>query len=351
MRRRYGSYVVAAVFLVLFLVALFAPQRSNAQTQMLGVFLHELGVRVSAAPEPVDGAPFVLLADARTHDEIAPLLSWVHDGGTLIVTDPGSVITTTFASEGVRAGGFSDVALVNDCVHPMTRDVGTIEVDPGDAMLVPNGGDAARCFANGEGAYLLDVPYGDGAVVLLGGASPFVDAYLDRADNAVLANDLLARTDAVVFGPPVPPGRPARGIWASLPSGARAAIVELCIAAVVFAFARGRRLGRPIEEPLVSPIPSGELVHASAGLFRRAHAARYCGEVLRLGVRRRATRTLGLAGRPESDVPYTIGMATGMPPDEVRLVLEGSGPDDEQALIELSRELDAIGQRLGGPRR
>lgn len=351
MRRRYGSSVVAAVFLLLLLVALFAPQRSTAQTQMLGVFLQQLGVRVTAAPEPVDGSPFVLLADARTEDEIAPLLAWSHAGGDLIVTDPGSAITAAFASEGARAGGFSDVVVANDCVHPLTTGVGTIQVDPGDALLVPDARDATRCFASGEGAYLVTVPYGEGRVVLLGGPSPLVDAYLDRADNAVLASHLLAGTGSVVFGPPIPPGRPARGIWGSLPSGAHAAIVELVLAGVVFAVARGRRLGRPIEEPLVSPIPSGELVHAAAGLFRRAHAARYCGEVLRLGVRRRAVRTLGLAGRPDADVAHSIGMATGMRTDEVRWALDGPGPDDEQALIELARELDGIDQRLGGPRR
>src|SRR5438094_912147 len=114
----------------------------------------------------------------------------------------------------------------------------------------------------------------------------------------------------VVFGPPLPPGAAGpKGLVGSLPAGARIVLFQIALAAVIFAFVRGRRFGRPTFEEIPSPVPSGELVHAVARLYRSARARAFAGDALRRGTRRRLRSRLGLgpeppaAGNPPAAVP------------------------------------------------
>jgi hypothetical protein len=186
--------------------------------------------------------------------------------------------------------------------------------------------------------------------VLTGGSSFLSDRSLNRADNAPFAMGVLG-PGPVVIGPPRDPGR-AVTVWAALPTAAKAVIWELIVAAGVFALARGRRIGWPVAEEPVSPIPSGELVHATARLYRSAKAVAFCGGLLRGWTATRLTKRTGVAPDPDpARVSVAIGRATGIPVDDLEHALAGPDPTNEEQLVALGQELETIATTIeGAPR-
>ncbi len=110
-------------------------------------------------------------------------------------------------------------------------------------------------------------------------------------------------TDRSSFGTPVAPGARSPGLWELLSGAAQLVIIEIVVAAVVFAIARARRLGRPVIEEPIAPIPAGELVRASAGLYRQARAVTFCGRLLRRSASERLARRVGAAPRRRRAAP------------------------------------------------
>jgi hypothetical protein len=191
--------------------------------------------------------------------------------------------------------------------------------------------------------------------VVLGGSSPLTNALLGRADNAAFAQGVFGAGGPVVFGPPLPPGGSSpKGVFGSMPAGARVVLFQIALAAVVFAFVRGRRFGKPTFEKIPSPVPSGELVHAVARLYRSARARAYAGDALRRGTRRRLRSRLGLGPEPaatggaDEALSSTVSELTGTRPDDVQRLLQGPGPTTEQELIVLGRELEELRRRVEG---
>ncbi len=74
------------------------------------------------------------------------------------------------------------------------------------------------------------------------------------------------------------------GVWMAL--------VQLVLAFVVFAIARGIRPGRPVDEPLPAPVAGSELVVATGQLMQRAHHAARAGWILRGETYRELCRAL-----------------------------------------------------------
>ena len=122
-------------------------------------------------------------------------------------------------------------------------------------------------------------------------------------------------------------------VWAALPERAKAMIAAIVVAAVAFAAVRGRRLGRPVIEEPIAPIPASELVRATSRLYRRARIGR------RFGV------------EPTHDeLPAIAANATGMPPERLEEALSGSEPRTDEELIRLGSLLAEVETRArGGP--
>jgi hypothetical protein len=347
-RTRFALGVLAAGVAIAVLVAIAPPSAGSGRLVVLHRFLADLGVDVADASEPPSSGTYVLVADRRSREEDDALLAWVERGGRLVVADPDSVLFSTFAVSGERAGVLGTKTIRTDCVRPETLGVQQIEVSSSDQVL--SAPSAAGCFAIGDRSYALFIPRGSGMVVLLGGSSPLRDQLLNHADDAVFAKGVLG-DGPVTFGPPsIASG--SGGLWSLLPSGAKAVVWEAILAAVVFALARGRRLGRPIPEEAVSPIPSGELVHATARLYRRAHARAFCSDAVRAWTANRAVRRLGIPREADPDrTAATIAASAGLDRTLVEHALTGPEPADDAAFVAVCRELDDVFERIGGTRR
>ena len=336
-------------------------------TLALRRYLGAMGLTVRNAATPPDGpGVFVLFTDLRDAGQAGDLVSWARAGGTLVVTDPES---ETAAAAGVSTAGrvghyaFGPAKLAPGCVSPEIAGVRTLAVDAGDSVLASGAG-SVGCFPVSEGTFEVTTPVGSGKVVVLGGISPLTNALLGKADNAAFAAGVFGAGGPVVFGAPLPPGAAGpKGLVGTLPAGARIVLFQIVLAAVVFAFVRGRRFGRPTFEEVPSPVPSGELVHAVARLYRSARARAFAGDTLRRGTRRRLRSRLGLGPEPpaagtgppaaapggaDEALSSTVARLSGSHPEDVQRLLHGPGPATEEELIALGRELEELRRRVAG---
>ena len=345
-RRLVLAGVVTAMIVVLVLVG--GPSAVEP-THAFVRFLEASGVDVRTASRPpaVPGT-FVLFADARTADEERPLLDWVSSGGRLVVADPGSALAPSLGiTTGERAGLVGETALPPACADPLAVGLGAVVVDAADETLRSSNARAVACFVRPGGSYAVVVRRGSGSIVMLGGWSFLSNDLLDRGDNGVAALRL-AGPGPVVIGPPTPPGSAAPSVWALLPDAARVIAVGALLAAIAFAIARARRLGRPVEETLPTPIPASGLVEASAGLYRRARTAAYCGRVARTSARVRLARAVGAArDAPPEVLAADVSRASGVPEARVLAALAGAEPASDDDLLRLIGELNRIASRAG----
>ena len=337
--------IAGAVILLAGLVLLTPRTEDPDATQALRRYLGNLGYSITEAGGlPPTGGTLVLLADVRTPEEAQPILEWVDGGGHLVVTDPESAIVGVVGGSPAATVGFTGIGeLEPGCVAPAVVGVERVAVRASDRVLVSEDPAMVSCFPVGDGALLLTRSRGEGTITLVGGQSAFTNALLREADNAVLAAGIAGPGRDVVFGPAAVGAPAPLGIWDALPDGARAALVAIVTAAVAFALVRARRLGRPVVEEPIAPIPGSELVRAAGRMYRRARATAYAGGLMRQAAVSRMSRRLGAVGA--HDLSSAMARASGLSRERVDEMLTGSDPRDDTELIELGAELEGLTSR------
>lgn len=321
-------------------------------------FVAEMGFEVSDADEPPEPpGTFVLLHDLRREEDAQRVAGWVARGGRLVLADPESLLAEELGIEraGPGRGLFGPQTLSPRCTTPESSGVRTIAVRISDPLLAIADPAAIPCFGDATGAFVIRVPRGRGIVVVLGGRSPLTNELLDEADNALFAYRIVSSGGPVVFGPPIPAAslsaRPCEGAWDCLPDPAKAGVLQIVAAAIVFALVRARRLGNPVEEPSPSPIPASELIRATAALYRTAGARDHAAGTLRYATIRRLVRRFGLQSARPEELPALLARASDVPEDDLRHVLNGPVPQDDRDLIALGRDLERMTDRLEGGKR
>jgi hypothetical protein len=341
MSRRLAAMWLTIVLLLGVLIALVPRAESVESTLALRRFLAESGYQVSEGGPPPRGGTYVLLSDLRTPDEDRALLAWAASGGRLVVADPRSrLITLAGATMDDTVGLVGARTLAPSCLAEEAVGVREIVVRSSDRVL--RGGDRfVSCF----GGHLLVRAHDRGTVVLLGGFTALTNEHLRAADNAVLALRLAGSGGPVVFGSPISPAAGvSTGVWTALPERAKAVLVAIVLAALVFAVLRARRLGRPAAEEPIAPIPGSELVRATSRLYRRGRSVAYAARVMREATRSRLGRRFGVPGDIDG-LPPVVANATGMSPERLEEGLAGPDPRTDEELIRLGTLLSEIESR------
>jgi hypothetical protein len=316
--------------------------------------LTELGAEVEVSrAQPAAGADAdtaLLLSDELTEEGRQALVDWVRAGGTLVVADSGSPVTD------VDVAGRSDLGVLSPplerrCEVPALRQVQRVQSPGGFLFEVPPG--ATGCFTSADGdAWLLVQPLGQGNVVRTGGTGAFVNGNLGKEDNGLLLVSLLAPRPGmrVVVHNQAPPGfGPAGGgdgeggsVFDLLATGVRTALWQLVVAFVFLALWRGRRLGKPVLEPVPVEIPGSELVLAVGNLLQRARLRNQAASALAGDLRRSLAERLGLpAATPVERVAEVAADRGGVPRERVLAALRAD-PRDEAALVAAAQTVEAV---------
>jgi hypothetical protein len=245
---------------------------------------------------------------------------------------------------------------------PRTRAAGAA---PGTALT-------AACYGeSGDAALIVGTRPGGAPTIVMGSTATLTNAGLAADGDAALALGLLTESPETgaqsvtsvrwvsgsLGGGPVPSSR--IGLEHLLPPRLIAAVVQLFIALVILALWRARRFGKPVVEPLPVVVRAAETVEGHARLMHAARARSSAARALRTATLRRLSHLLRLG--TDDDDEALAGLVTqrsGLPAAEVRSVLYGDDPRDDDALVRLAQQLpglesavrDGAGRTSGGQR-
>nr|QEO73986.1 hypothetical protein [uncultured bacterium] len=188
-------------------------------------------------------------------------------------------------------------------------------------------------------------------VTLIGTGAPLTNDRLDEVGNAALVMRLLGQHEKLVWFVPAlddPALRQdQRPLTDLVPDGVKFGLLQVCVAIVLLALWRARRLGPVVTEPLPVVVRAAETVEGRARLYRRAGAADHAAGILREATVARLTHRLGLprdAGPQE--VVAAVAGHTGRHEKETHALLYGPPPASEPELVRLADALDALEKNL-----
>ena len=209
-------------------------------------------------------------------------------------------------------------------------------------------GPGTHCY----GGSVVDLP--DSHLRLLGDAELMTNGRLAHQGNAALAVGLLASQPTVVWLIPDPARaaigqKPVRSISQVLPAWPKAVVLELALALVLLALWRARRLGRVVPEPLPVVVRAAETVEGRGRLYRAAGSRLTAGDELRAGARRRLGPRVGAGKHPTREALLAgLQLQTSRSAEELTALLYGPEPADDDALVRLADDLDALTQEVTG---
>jgi len=348
--RRVALIVVLGVLLLLGVLITGRPERASESgpggTLAFRRFLEESGVQVREETLPPERGTFVLLSDSRTPRDAQAIVDWVEEGGRLVLFGGGSPLAVALGvaeATDVTPEISTDRFLSPGCPVGEALGVRNATMPDHGPRLLPTSGAITLCFPDGGGGHLAVIQRGRGRAFVLSSIEGVTNRSLRRGDNALLALQLVGEGPAV-FGPPVPPPASA-GLWDILPRPAKIAVVQLMIAAGMFALVRARRLGRPVAEDLISPVPAGELVGATANLYRVSGDSAHAGRLIREGTLARLAARLGVPTENAGKAGPLLATHLGWTPDRARHLLTSETSSDE-ALVEMANDLEEEAAKL-----
>jgi len=277
------------------------------------------------------GATLVILdPDVLTENDAGVALQHVVNGGRLIVggKNAGRYLRllrdkppkwTTSADDRFHA------------TQPPFDTAGTVETAGDGAWSAPGSSDVV--MGPRDNALLTHEHVGRGDMWFVADASLLTNQYLDRAGNAAFGLLLAGeRGQGVVFAEGVHGFAEKRG-FAAIPGRWKWMFLGIALAVIVFAWARGHRLGPPEDAERPLPPARGEYVDALATTLERtrdpvAATAPVRGAVYASVVQRAALRD-GAKGADLERAARAVGLAD----DEVRVLVHGVATDEDVVVL------------------
>jgi hypothetical protein len=262
-------------------------------------------------------------------EDIEALRVFVHEGGRLIASPGGSDWLRRAIKNGPLGGADGIVkAYPLAPLRELSR-VRTVRTAGDNAWVAARG--TLPIVGNARGSVVVAAHPGLGHTLLLADPTPLQNAYLARADNAQLALALAgpARRRVVFFEGYHGYGR-GSGL-AAIPRSWQRALLLAAGAALLFMFARARRLGPPEDDARPFAPARREYVDALAATLARTRDRREALAPLRDELRRRVARRSGLWQDASEDALAAAATRLGLSTEEVE-AMRHDGPLDELAL-------------------
>jgi Domain of unknown function (DUF4350) len=200
-----------------------------------------------------------------------------------------------------------------------------------------------------RGALLLDYPYGAGRVVVL--SDPYIVANngIGRADNLLLALNVIASGGGLIAFDEFHQGRAAtHNALFQYFSGTpvMAICAQLALIGIAIVWSQGRRFGRPLPLPFVDRRSKLEFVNSMAELQQRAKAHDLALENIYARVRRVLVRYAGLSNSsPRAEIARRVAMRSGINQQELETLMRNC-EDTINGASTSARETLRMAQRL-----
>ena len=233
-----------------------------------------------------------------------------------------------------------------DCDLREATRAGDVQLGASDTFEASGDVPVTRCY---EGAV---VRYTDaGRTVTVVGTSDFMtNSGLLKQGNAALAMNLAGAQPRVIwYAPQRTEGESSGGATLSdlIPDRVRWIVWQLCLAVLLVALWKGRRIGPLVAEQLPVVVRASETVEGRGRLYRSRRASDRAADALRTATLQRLLPRLGLG--PNADpaaVVQTIAQRSHQDPEAVRHALFGPPPATDTDLVNLAHALDNIERQV-----
>lgn len=362
LRRGWAKWLLALVVVVMFgwvssssndVTAAFDPESTEPNgTRALALLLERFGSSIEQSDEP-KGTTAVVFVDNLTRKESDALRTWVRDGGTLVVADPGSqLLDVEQSGEDVLR---QPRTLRARCDSELVAGIQEIEPERrGQYAVFESKPLTTSCFAATDGSFMQVDRLGDGRIVAIGGGNIFTNAALGDADNSVLAMNLLHS----------PGGGPVTFVETSdvttsgeetlgdlIAPQVHEMVWQLVIAGLLLIFWRSRRVGKPVTENAPVELPGSQLTVAVGNLLHNADRTDGAARALRADLRKTIAELLGVT--PDTDPSLLCAIVserTGV--DRARLleVIVDSPVNSSRELVDLAQRIEAVHREVANAR-
>lgn len=358
------AVIVALVIAAAVVIALLRPAPATsgyldpASTGATGAhaladILAERGSRVerlttaSAALAAVGrGATTIVITspDLLTGSQLSALAATPAD---LLIVEADQASLASLAPGVSVTGPLPTLALEPDCQLRAAVLAGNADAG-GAGLRLPAGSPGTACYRFGAVASLLQYQSGGHMITVLGTGAPLENQNLAKLGNAALALNLLGGNARLAWLLPQPaaaapaPGGP-KSLWDLIPLGAYLVAAELCIAVLLTALWRARRLGPLVTEQLPVVVRASETTQGHARLYQARRARDRAAAALRDAVLGRLLPALGLpAGADQEAITSALAARSTRPPARIRELLFGPPPGKDADLVRLADDLDAL---------
>jgi uncharacterized protein DUF4350 len=292
--------------------------------------------------------PDALLVVAETYfptdDEGLRRLSAVP--GDRLLVEPASR-TRAALSPAIRIDATPAIGGSPNCDMPEANHAGEAQFGGSDTYDAADDTPVTRCY---DGAV---VRYADAGrtVTVVGSADFMTNSGLLKEGNAALAMNLAGTRPRVVWYAPQQFQGESSGGSASLvdlmPDRVGWIVLQLCLAVLLVALWRGRRIGPLVAEDLPVVVRASETVEGRGRLYRSRRARDRAADALRGAARARMLPRLGLGANAEpTEVTQAIAQRVDTDPNTLAHILFGPPPDTDAELIDLARQLDDIERQV-----
>ena len=290
--------------------------------------------------------------------------------GDILLVDPNAAALRAIAPGAGIAGHAGPAVTEPRCGLQAAVLAGSVYVD--GAALTTSAPGAQVCYPDRGGGHWL-VRYSSGGsrtVTVIGSGTPLTNEYLADGGDAALGLNLLGGARRIVWVVPsaAPAGADAQGGQQSflslVPWPVYLIVIQLCVAALLAAAWRARRLGPLVAERLPVVVRAAETTEGHGRLYHARRARDRAAEELRAAAVSRLARFAGLSGLGPA-APGTAGRDTGgrdtgrrdaaaealaaragRPAAEVAALLHGPPPATDQDLVSLAADLDQLERKI-----
>ena len=264
--------------------------------------------------------------------------------GDRLLVDPVARTRNELAP-GIRIDMSSTLGGNPDCDMPEANRAG--EAQFGVSSTYEAEGDTAltRCY----GGAVVRYSEGGHTVTVVGSADFMTNAGLLKEGNAALAMNLAGTRPRLIWYAPQQFEADSQGgasLTDLIPDRAWWVVVQLCVAAILVALWRGRRVGPLVAEDLPVVVRASETVEGRGRLYRSRRARDRAAEALRTAALHRVLPRLGLGPNAESSaVVQAVAQRTGGDPNALGHLLFGP-PESDADLVNLANQLDDIERQV-----
>ena len=251
-------------------------------------------LRVSLDRAELDPGTTLVLADptGMTEAEGGALAAFVTSGGRLVAAGPGAAPVLAGLPGGGPEWGPGSVDSAGPLV-PVPEVAGITTVVAGGTGVWRRAGGTLPVLGGPDGVLATVATVGAGRVLALADASPFQNRLLAQADNAAFALAAAGEGRPVAFAEAHHGYGRGTGLGA-IPWRWRWVLAGGFLAAIVWMWSRGRRLGPPDEIERFDPPARRAYVEAMAGALARTRQPEVAVAPLQERARRRLAARAGL---------------------------------------------------------